>query len=219
MPTLLRDTPGWPGLAAHALSCADQSCGCKSFVEHFDDWAPQLTDGGDTWLYYCIANDGEFGWMCLLCDGDMGGRRIEPVISKHAGPCKLSNLKQHAESNKHKKNVAKYMDASVQVSHSGPPIPLFVELIEAFRRGVAPSAGYELGSGLLDKDKAVKMLWCASEALADMVRNFLWRSETLNLSRDERHGRLHARFRSVGDDCVLHRGSRLIFLSQPKSFC
>ena len=117
-------------------------------------------------------------------------------------------MAQHAGPLTRKNNVAKLLGNSV-VGHSGPPISLFVELIHAFIAGAAPASGYELSSGLLDTDKAVKMLWCSSEAVADKTRHCLRLAETLNLSRDERHGRLHARFRCVGADFMLRRGFHL----------
>ena len=72
-------------------------------------------------------------------------------------------------------------------------------MLRAFRKGAAPSADYELPSGRVSPEKLEKMLWCLSEASDDIKREVLRAAEVIQLTRDERHSRLHIRFSCIND--------------------
>ena len=82
--------PGWDHLVSHASSCTNLKCGCHLYGSQWPNWRRQLTvpseDGQvETWLWHTIR-DGEFKWMCLVCDGD------DNHCLENRGACKISNI-------------------------------------------------------------------------------------------------------------------------------
>ena len=120
-----------------------------------------------------------------------GGGGLDP---SDVQTLKLSNLMQHHRSPRHLRNAAKmgFGDSS-GCDSKVPNTTMFKELLAAFQKGGAPSAGFVLPSGKISRLKAEKMLWCLHQANGDTTRRHLQIAECILLSRDERHGRLHLR--------------------------
>ena len=186
---------GWDDLKRHCEQCTRDGCQCKTFRKKFGSWAQAFpTDpnqpGSQTWLWFKVSPNGQFGWTCLVCDdaGDDG----------HIGICQKGNFRQHHTSVKHAEMTLKAFGASISDKYTVPSVELFTELFKEFRAGVAPTGGYDLLSGRVAHKKANVMLWCVHEADGDNKRQWLEESETLNILRDERHARLHGRARGAG---------------------
>ena len=77
----------------------------------------------------------------------------------------------------------------------------FGEVFQAFHDGKAMCTHHVfiLSSGIFAKGKLGKMLWCCHEALVAQQRAAIRASVVLAIMRDERHGRLHVRFRAVDE--------------------
>ena len=186
---------GWDELNRHCEQCTRDGCQCKTFRNKFGSWAQAFPadpnqPGSQTWLWFKVSPNGQFGWTCLACDdaGDDG----------HIGICQKSNFRQHHTSVKHAEMTLKAFGARPDNEYTVPSVELFTELFKEFRAGVATTGGYDLLSGRVAHKKANVMLWCVHEADGDNKRQWLEESETLNILRDERHARLHGRVRGAG---------------------
>ena len=70
------------------------------------------------------------------------------------------------------------------------------DVYNAFSTGLAPHNGYSLPSGeIVDSRKLHKMLWALEQAHRQRKQTWIRSATCVNLLRDERHGRLHIRFR------------------------
>ena len=119
----------------------------------------------------------------------------------------LSNLQYHQRSSTHRQNVDQFLGIAGSSSyHVAPPHSLFKELFVEFKKGVTPTCGFDLPSGRVVREKANDMLWCLNEANADIKRAHLRDADTINILRDERHSRMHIRFRCVGSGPETHAG-------------
>ena len=81
-------------------------------------------------------------------------------------------------------------------SYTTPSKEMFKELLAAFQKWNTPTPGFELSSGRVGFNKANAMLWTLDQASGDLRRELLLASTCLNILRDERHARMHLRFRS-----------------------
>ena len=199
--------PGWNHLVSHVSSCTNLNCGCHEYRKLWPKWSHQLTipseDGQvETWLWHTIR-DGEFKWMCLVCDGDEDHR-----LKNNRGACRINNLMRHHESPKHQEAVARFLgkEPSPDQSGSAPALALFEDVFRAFQRGAPPWQGYDLPSGRVGKEKACAMIWVLSEAHRHQKMEAILGSDTMTIIRDERAHRLHCRFRAVGDSLEIARG-------------
>ena len=120
---------------------------------------------------------------------------------------KWTSLQRHGQSVQHGQALRRaFGDEVPERAHMAPPQQLYIELYHAFRKGIAPRGGYALPSGIVGHDKANQMLWTFGESLATTRRARLAEAESCNLARDERAGRLHARYSCTGLDLRNHRG-------------
>jgi hypothetical protein len=78
-----------------------------------------------------------------------------------------------------------------------PPFAQFRDLLIHFHKGNSIVDSNEFPSGVLGREKAGKMLWCLGEAEVQDILEHLWRAVIMMLMRDERHSRMHCRFRSI----------------------
>jgi hypothetical protein len=193
-------------LEKHIRSCRIDGCGCRTFYKCFKSWAAKLpvapgADADDTWLWFNIDDQAKFRWMCVVCDGEAYLQGCPEQSRKGDNPQmpKLSHLLVHHDSTRHRENVAKMFGTKSAVEYVAPSKQLFVELFNAFQAGTAPTGGYELPSGRLAVVKANNMLWCLDQGLCDIRLDVLAHAETINILRDERHGRMHVRMRASTD--------------------
>ena len=119
----------------------------------------------------------------------------------------ISNLLVHHSSSSHLQAMSRKLGvADVDAGFSTPPRQLFRELFISFQAGHTPTEGYDLASGYVSFQKANEMLWCINEGHLDIKREHLQESETINFLRDERHGRMHIRFRLITADTRCYSG-------------
>eukprot|EP00973_Karenia_brevis_P057663 8020894-Karenia_brevis.AAC.1 len=98
----------------------------------------------------------------------------------------------------HAKSVSQHVGIGHTPAFAGPRKSMFRDLLRTFCEGNAIADGFVLPDGRLGKQKATDMLWCISEAHNDNKRQWLRDAATINVIRDERHARLHVRFRCAG---------------------
>ena len=194
----------WSVLQAHCGACTTNGCSCKLLVSNFGKWCRRLPvlpgeedpDGSDTWLWFRFTNRGMLRWTCVVCHAevDFGNEKDDHEVQS----IQISNLLCHHKSTLHQQNLKRVFgqDYSGQVDYVVPPPELFKELLAAFQKGDAPSAGYQLPSGYVSIQKSNSMLWTMAEAQRDVRREELSVASCINILRDERHGRMHVRFRS-----------------------
>ena len=98
----------------------------------------------------------------------------------------ISNLLTHHNSTSHSINVAHLLgrDVETSVTFAVPSKQLFKELYNAFRSGIAPTAGYTLHSGNVSFEKANSMLWVLNEAHCDIKREQLANAFSMNLEQE-----------------------------------
>jgi hypothetical protein len=213
----------WSELRKHKASCTQTSgCTCALFIELFPKWAEALPlnpappppdanpSVGITWLAWNLpaANDdkGSVTYCCLACAG------------WECKSCRFGNFKRHAESAAHQRNVARMLGTRPGDNlTSAPPVALFKKVFANFQQGVAPSActAHQLvGGARLGKDKMGKVLWALSEAAKQEQQRHVREAVCLNLLRDERHGRLHFRFRCANAAAEMHCG----YMGQARDF-
>ena len=198
-------------LRDHKASCDDESCGCKLFEEYFETWSERLPldpmAPGDTWLWFSTGPSQSFCWVCVAC------HRTNFKNNSMSSCWKISNLLRHHNSASHLRHVAAFLGKPKSYfeglgcdTASTQKIELFKDVFRQSHSGQAASQGYILSSGIVGVDKLNKILWCLLAADIDLKRDALRIAETLNISRDERHGRLHIRFRCTTINSVFHGG-------------
>ena len=170
---------------------------CKPLMRNFGSWALRLpaqqgvtNAAPQTWLWFKFTKCKQLRWTCLLC-GEPESRGLDP---SDVQSFKLCSLMKHHRSPRHLRNAAKMgLGDSSGCDSKAPNATMFKELLAAFQKGGALSAGVVLPSGKIGYRKAEQMLWCLHEAKGDTTRRHLQIAECILLSRDERHGRLHLR--------------------------
>ena len=198
--SFIANDAGW---REHVQGCRSTDCFCRSFLLKFPEFEklypldPEGSEPG-TWVWFATPG-GSFQWVCLACEASNKTRHLDRCTTG-SGCWKASNLKRHHDSVDHRVCVATFFGRPTTVEHSVPSIDVFKEVVKAFQTGAAPSAGYELRCGHVGEDKAQRLVWCLSEADIGMKREAVKHAEVLQLIRDERHSRLHARFNCVAAD-------------------
>ena len=202
----------WKLLSNHIGACKADGCSCRLFLKRFDDWSKRLplvvsAKSDESWLYFHFNRHAQFRWMCLACHGDMHlNDSLVDAAPGEAQHIQIGHLLVHHNSTSHQENVAKMLGAqvghSVVPEYTTPPKQLFKDLFESFQSGGTPTKGFILPSGRVAFVKANRMLWCIDQALCDIRRHHLSHSETINIIRNERHSRMHARVRmsAEGDE-------------------
>lgn len=76
----------------------------------------------------------------------------------------------------------------------------FSEVLHQLQDGLDVSGGFVTHAGRVTADKAKAMTWCLSEASLQVKRETIAAATCVSISRDERHGRLHCRYRCVSSD-------------------
>ena len=104
----------------------------------------------------------------------------------------MYSLTKHHESCAHRRSLAKLLGR-------GPPdvaplAELFSEVLRQLQNGLDLSGGFATPAGRVTAEKAKAMVWCLSEASLQMKAEVLAAATCMNISRDERHGRLHCRY-------------------------
>ncbi len=195
-------------VASHVNRCRVDGCSCRVYFKSFDTWAKRLplSDSGvhaeETWLWheFCGSQPQFLQWTCVACEGSphASSKYRQRKMSTKPEIIKLGNLLEHHNSPCHKKAVAQAFNLSVaetQTEYSAPSTTVFKELVLAFQKGQTPTGGFDLRSCHITFEKAVKMLWCCGEGLGDIRREAIASADCLNIMRDERHSRMHVRYR------------------------
>ena len=201
--TVASNEAQWAQLRQHIKNCGDAQCGCKVFFQKFSRWsgelpvvplaepAPSLCGSQPTWLWFKVDKTC-FSWLCLFCDTS---------TEVHRKSVRISNIRDHHNSLSHRQAVERKLGIPINNASlfNHPPIEVWKELLAAFQKGGTLAAGFDLPSGRVSREKALELLWCMSEAHDDVKREMLEESEVICIFKDERHGRLHIRFRCIGE--------------------
>ena len=83
---------------------------------------------------------------------------------------------------------------------------MFEEVLQKFQDGADPVGGYQTSCGQAGPRKARRIVWCLSEADKQRRRGTIRKAICMQISRDERHGILHTRYRCVDSDFNFHCG-------------
>jgi hypothetical protein len=216
-------------LFEHIKSCTARSskkhpCHCSRFLRNFDTWGKRLPinpladadpSEKETWLWYTICNEGRrFDWNCVICEKAYKS----PCRDRRAGHCNVANMLRHSTENHHIKAVAKLLRVSPEslgCRNLAPPLEMFRNIFTQFQEGRVPSQGFVLPGGeIVEKEKAKRLVWDLSESNLQMQQDHMRVAECANLLRDERHGRLHCRFRCTNADIETHAG----YMGQSRDF-
>ena len=187
-------------LQSHVRQCRDEACWCDVYLKCCEQWArllPLQPDHWDdnvpswenTWLWHTLQG-GRLECVCLACEEAGMGRRTIGV--------RLSSLLKHHVSNGHQRAVALLLGC--KPPEVAPPANLFVDVFHQLRNGLDVTGGLATSSGRVSQRKGNAMVWCLSEASLQMKRESIAKATCMNISRDERHGRLHVRYRCVDDN-------------------
>ena len=144
--------------------------------------------------------------MCLVCN--VWSSEYMPEASGRRSHCKLSTFRRHARLDSHRRLSLRFVgQPKEQLSIRAPPPGLFKELFCEFRKGACPDSGVELPSGtVLGEQKVQRMLWCLYQCILKRKREAIRSARVANILRDERHGRMHVRFRCTGKFADLTSG-------------
>jgi hypothetical protein len=194
----MKTSSSWNELIEHAKLCKDPQCCCSTLVRNFNKWSAKLLIGGNSsssWFHFTFNASGKLRWACLCCNGLFK----DPIDNtSETQLIQFQNLLKHHESHTHRARIAELLgDEDCTEFVVVPPKELFKELFHAFQKGDVPTGGYELLHGLVGFRKAMTMMWCIDQSLNDGKRFIILQAELLNLIRDERHGRMHVRFRAA----------------------
>ena len=177
-----------PEVRGHVAVCQSCHCPCHLYWKNSASWAKELVadpaqPSGGSWLHHRIV-EGKFRCLCVVCKVHLPGH--------------FASLKRHHNSAAHNKRVAALLGKPIaEGAFTAPPVEAFRDVLRAFRQGTAAVGGFQLQAGHVCQKKGTSMLWCLGEALAERTRKAISESTVLCLMRDERHGRLHIRFRAV----------------------
>eukprot|EP00435_Cladocopium_sp_Y103_P066961 s17_g29.t1 len=107
----------------------------------------------------------------------------------------VSNLKRHHTSSFHRNNVNRLLGRSAAVH--APPKSQFLRVWDELQKGVAP---HSVGVDNMKAAKIYQMIFCLSEALYAMDREFAKKATVSSIRRDESNGRLLLYFSLVTKD-------------------
>ena len=189
-------------LQDHIETCQLTSCGCKMYLRSKAFWASKLTfPSGCSWLR-CIAPLGaQLQWRCWLCE--KCARPSSGILFT------FGDLSRHAQTLGHRRSVAEVQGEppigpdKVTV----PSLDLFESQLMRFQAGQGREATVELPQGLVGRHKMDELLWCLNEGFLQHQHDKIREAVVLNVSRDERHGRLHVRFRCCNDKFEFYSGT------------
>ena len=169
-------------------------------LKMYGTWAQKLpcipdNNGSDSWLWFQLNSEHRLTWMCLACHKP----EDEAPVDGSRTTLRICNFLEHQGTAKHIGNVNQWFGLKLttpdSVDTSAPPASLFKELLKFFQHGAVDSRGINLHSGIIGQLKAGEMRWCLREAYCDLKRAHLREAACINIFRDERHNRLHCRFR------------------------
>ena len=113
----------------------------------------------------------------------------------------IANLKRHHLSSFHNNNVQRLMGRSIALK--APPESQFLRVWDELSKGVAP---HSVDVDNMKADKVYRMVFCLSEALYSMDREFAKNAVGGSIRRDESDGRLLLYFSLVGKDLQCRSG-------------
>ena len=216
-----------PGLDAHIAGCKDANCQCSQFKRLFFTLASSLLlPNGNSWLWFSVSAKcsqssseeymSQFRWRCLVChgEGDTHGQARPGSDAKHGGRLLLCNLRHHENGDGHQRRVRRAMADKDEddVEVISPSVELYKSLLEQFQGGRSPSQGYWCNGVFIGERKAIMMLYTLAEAVKQFHQEKVACATSMTLLRDERHARLHMRFRCCNDAMETYHG----FLGQAR---
>ena len=142
--------------------------------------------------------DGQWGVGCEVCRQALGQSshlvRGDMASFKCSAPPRFDLLKKHQATAQHRKSVMNSLEVDLGPKGlpllGAPPLHVFTEALALLQNGES-ARRMDLG-GTGDRMKNIR--FSLFEALVEVNREFLQRSATMVLMREERHGRLLLRF-------------------------
>ena len=115
---------------------------------------------------------------------------------------KLSSILKHGSSTFHRSNVRRFLGLKRKTPKvCSPSANTFKALWKGLRKGSSLESLQALGG----REKLGNMRWCLAEALRTQDRQFLANATCICLARDERDGRLVARFSATDKNLTTRR--------------
>ena len=197
-----------PGLKAHLEACRVDDCPCRTYAKNVEAWSAQLpihpAHPEMSWLWFKIVKDDAgqavLTWCCMACGSSSSvssGQYHDDEA--HRSRMQIANLKRHHNSPAHNRAVGAVfgLDTSEQVksAQTVPTLQLLKELIVAFQKGGTCTSGFRLLSGFVSFEKAKTLLWCVEEGVKEIRLEVVNSAECMCIMRDERHHRMHLRYR------------------------
>ena len=188
---------GWSALHEHCKRCDVTGCGCHTYKEMYVEWSAKLpltqaNVGYGSWLWHTVRSG--FCWICIACD-----QFCQVNVADRQAP-RISNLTRHANSTRHKRAVMRLLNSNGNVVDgiAAPDLAIFTELFREVHSGTPISRGIELKSARLGEQKARALTNALAEAVHRQKMEAMRNACVAMLIRDERHKRLHFRFRCSG---------------------
>jgi hypothetical protein len=201
---------GFDDLRRHCQQCRDEACFCRRYLQSYDAWARRLPlqpgawdeslpAWSNTWLWNKLQ-DGRLRWICQVCQEVETNMGANSSVNMYA-------LTKHHESCAHHRSLTKLLGCAPP--DVAPPAELFSEVLRQLQNGLDLSSGFAAPVGRVSAEKAKAMMWCLSEASLQMTAEVIAAATCMNISRNERHGRLHCRYRCVSNDFSFSCGGSL----------
>lgn len=146
-----------------------------------------------TWIGFRCHND---VWKagCEIC-AHFNDSQARAFRNFQVSNLRIENLKRHHNSSFHKTNVQRLLGRSAAVK--APSKDQFLSVWDELQKGVAP---HSVDVDNMKAKKVYQMIFCLSEALYSMDREFARKAVTGSIRRDESNGRLLLYFSLVTND-------------------
>ena len=166
------------------------------------------------WIESAVV-DGRFGLGCVACaclpSGMITHRHEFSSFTKCSARTDL--LVKHQATSQHKMAVAHLL--GLQTTSKGTPIhpaaPIGDEVRQCYQ---SLRKGGSCRNGQTSSDRTHNLRWAVAEAFAEQDRIFMRKAKAIQLSRDERHGRILVRFIAVNQSLERRHGTIGVFKGQ-----
>jgi hypothetical protein len=153
-------------------------------------------------------NSGQWGIGCEVCGQSKSSTLVRGDFAAFKSTAlRVDVLRRHQASAQHRRCVLEALEVNLGPKGlalvGAPPLSAFTEALAKLQTGESARRMDQGGTG----DRMKNMRFCLLEALAEVNREFLQRSATLVLMRDERHGRLLIRFAACTKTLETKRGT------------
>ena len=189
----------------HVATCQDAGCVRCQYVASYQKWCRN-----NGWLLispnqralgsWALSRGNGAGWhvSCSLC-------RLAGHYTKITLPS-LSHLKQHAESQLHRRAMTSAMDGLDPARVGAPTKDMFDKLLSAKLESPNRPLSKSVPGLLAGRKKQQCMMYCLAEAIRRLTRRFLRSARFMTLHPDGRADRLAVAFVASNDELEIRKG-------------